>query len=542
MAAIGHGNLREQEGTSSVHAKCTSFSFRRGVLLALLAVALFAFCMPGRPFPWMAWVALVPLFLALRNATPIRGFLLAGLTGWLMWLTSTWWLFGPLRDLVGLSAPGAVVFTMGVCLLMCAPYALAGAVVAWRPGRSGVLGSGRDAAVFTLAITWLTPVFQGNIAHTQYRFPLVLQVLEIGGTPLLLFLILWVNWLLADAVSSHQRAKALPWKTLVASAAIVGVIVVFGFIRMRQLDAKIKSAAPERLLTVGAVQPNIPIPVALGRQPVSHASSNNFFTALDQARDLVRRNPQTDLIVFPENPATFLFNHDSERRQALGQLITDTGKPVILNVDAVDLSVPSENSERYNVAALVDAGRNLTHSYTKIKRIPFAEYVPGETLFPWMRKWFPKSQRVLKGPGPVVFEVKPGIRVMPLICYEGTISSFTRRFVDLGGNIIVNQVNDSWFLRTSASETHLALALFRAVEYRVPLVRVTNSGIGAHIQADGSIVPGSRTPLFTETTTVFPLYVPPSRSIYAWMGDWWLPGLLLLVPAFRARTQPGSPA
>jgi apolipoprotein N-acyltransferase len=323
--------------------------------------------------------------------------------------------------------------------------------------------------------------------------------------------------------------------------AILISIFIFGAIRLHQFESAINSSSAEQQITVGAVQPNIPIPIAAQRQPAPNAISNNFFTAIEQARTLARQHPEIDLLALPENPATFVFNQDSARRNTLGELITETGKPVVLNVDAIDAeNSGSGEARRYNVTVLIDTNRNLAGHYPKMKRVPFVEYIPGETKFSWLRKWFPKSLRVLEGNDPKVFEIRPDVRVIPLICYEGTISSLTRRFINLGGNVIVNQVNDSWFLRTPASEFHLALTLFRAVEYRVPLVRVTNAGIGAHIQADGRIVPGSRTELFTETEKAFPLYVPPKRSVYSRIGNYWMLGFVLLLPVgkfFRRRAK-----
>jgi apolipoprotein N-acyltransferase len=515
----------------------SSRSLRHSVLLVLGGAALVAACAPGRPLPWLAWVAVAPLFCALRGQAPFRACCLAGLFGWLILFSTAWWLHAPLHDIIGLSMPGAMALIAGGCLLMAFPYVVAGFVTARWPRREGVWGAARDAAIFTTAIYWLTPVFHGNFAHTQYQLPAVFQVIELGGTALLLFLIFWVNCLLAESTSAWGRARMLCWKPTAAAVAIVALVLVYGVVRLQQFDAAMNAAPAEQWFTVGAIQPNIPIPIAPGREPAPGALANDFFSAVEQGRELALRHPELDAIAFPENPAVFVFNEDAARRQALGQLITQTGKPVILNVDAVDSASTDGVPARYNVAVWMDAERNLAGSYAKIMRIPIVEHLPGEKSLPWLRKWFPRSMRVLPGEGAVVFEIKPGIRVIPLVCYEGTVRGFARRFVLRGGNIIVNQVNDSWFLRTPASEVHLALTLYRTVEYRVPLVRVTNSGTGAHIQADGRIVPGSRTALFEEAATAFPLYVPPRRSVYTRLGDFWLIAFAaLLLPRFGRAT------
>ena len=504
-------------------------SLTQAILMACVSAGFFVLCLPGNPCGWLAWIALAPLFVQLRHARPLRGFLLGGLFGWLMWFTGVWWLHAPLHDMLGISLSGSVLFVGAGCVLLGLPYALAATVVCkWRRDRT-VIGAARNAAICTVAVTWLTPIFHGSIAHTQYRYPLIIQVAELGGTPLLVFFMFWVNWLIADAFVD-RRTKSF-WKALITAFAVVACLIIYGAVRLQQFDRAMKSAPTEQWFTVGAIQPNIPINVSDDRQPTTDNRGNDFFSALEQAKHLVQKHPDVDLIALPENPATFLFNADTARRQALGNLINETHKPVMLNADAVDRSNESAGpAQRFNVAVLMDTNRNLVGNYAKIGRVPFVEYIPFESKLPLLRKWLPKSQRVLEGPGPTVFDVKPGIRVAPLICYEGTFSSLTRRFIRKGGNVIINQVNDSWFLRTPASEVHLALTLFRSVEYRVPLVRVTNSGIGAHIGADGRIADGSKTKLFTKTEKAFPLYVPPKRSLYAKVGDWWMVvfGLFLL--------------
>jgi apolipoprotein N-acyltransferase len=508
----------------------------RGLWLTICSAGLFALCPPGRPFPWLAWIAMVPLFFELSQTKPLRGFLFGTIFGWLMWFTSVWWLHAPLHDIAGLSRAGSILFIAMGCVLMGVPYGLASAIICkWR-AKSGIFGAGRDAAIFTVAITFLTPVFPGSMAHTQYQYPVVLQILELGGTPLLLFLMFGVNRLIADAFLPSDQANNR-WKRFGGAIAIVAVIVGYGTIRLQQFEAEAASAPTQQRIKIAAIQPNIPIPVAPDRQPDPDALTNDFFTAIEQARELAAKETDVDLFAFPENPATFLFNSDTARRDAIGKLIQQTGKPVVLNADAID-SVKSTNEvpERYNLALLLDSQRNLAGHYAKIKRVPAVEFIPGEKMFPWLRTWLPKSQRVLAGNEITVFKLNENVRLIPLICYEGTISSLTRQFVQKGGNVILNLVNDSWFLRTPASEIHLALTLFRAVEYRVPLVRVTNSGTGAHIQADGRIVAGSKTEIFTRAERAHSLHIPAKRSFYAQIGNWWMLAFVgFLVPCLGLR-------
>jgi len=106
------------------------------------------------------------------------------------------------------------------------------------------------------------------------------------------------------------------------------------------------------------------------------------------------------------------------------------------------------------------------------------------------------------------------------------IPYFTRKFIDKGAEVIVNITNDMWFGETKASKQHLVIALFRAIENRVPIVRSTNSGISAFINSVGEIT-SRETGLYVADTLVDTIYPPKIKTIYTQYGD--LFGYLLIV-------------
>ena len=55
-------------------------------------------------------------------------------------------------------------------------------------------------------------------------------------------------------------------------------------------------------------------------------------------------------------------------------------------------------------------------------------------------------------------------------------------------DLIVNLTNDAWFGDSTEPWIHLALAKLRAVEHRRFLIRATNSGVSAIIDATGGVV------------------------------------------------------
>jgi apolipoprotein N-acyltransferase len=104
-----------------------------------------------------------------------------------------------------------------------------------------------------------------------------------------------------------------------------------------------------------------------------------------------------------------------------------------------------------------------------------------------------------------------------LICYESIFPNLARRVVKDGAEILVNITNDAWYGETSAPYQLLAMAAMRAIETKVPMVRVANTGISAVIQPTGEI--SARTPLFTRGTETERVYWRPIRTVYTVVGD-----------------------
>jgi apolipoprotein N-acyltransferase len=97
----------------------------------------------------------------------------------------------------------------------------------------------------------------------------------------------------------------------------------------------------------------------------------------------------------------------------------------------------------------------------------------------------------------------------------------------------VNLTNDSWYGDTWEPRQHLNFSRFRAVEHRRPMVRSTNTGISAFVDAAGDVV--SRLAYDREGILVHdvPLVERP-RTLYAVAAPWvpwiaWIAGVAIVV-------------
>jgi apolipoprotein N-acyltransferase len=102
----------------------------------------------------------------------------------------------------------------------------------------------------------------------------------------------------------------------------------------------------------------------------------------------------------------------------------------------------------------------------------------------------------------------------------------------------VNITNDAWFGRTSAPYQHLAMVTLRAIENRVPIVRVANTGFSAMVEPDGRI--RWRTGLFEPAWRVDDVRWTGTATLYTQFGDVFVYGCLglLVAVALVSMTRP----
>jgi apolipoprotein N-acyltransferase len=130
------------------------------------------------------------------------------------------------------------------------------------------------------------------------------------------------------------------------------------------------------------------------------------------------------------------------------------------------------------------------------------------------------------GSEPTLFAVH-GASFAVLICYEAIFPDFVRRLVARGAEVLVNQTNDGWFGDSRAPLQHLSMAAVRAIENRVPLVRVANTGISAVVAPDGAIE--SSIPLGARGVRVAEIGVARRpNTFYTRHGDWFAHAAVLV--------------
>ena len=127
--------------------------------------------------------------------------------------------------------------------------------------------------------------------------------------------------------------------------------------------------------------------------------------------------------------------------------------------------------------------------YRKMRLIPFGETLPFGPLNPLLGSVIKNISYFKSGDNYQLFTTRKNSRFISVICYEILFSSFVREYlnhVNTPPHFLMNLTNDSWYGDTNEPLQHLFLAKWRALEFDLPIVRSTNSGISAILYPDGT--------------------------------------------------------
>jgi apolipoprotein N-acyltransferase len=452
-----------------------------GFLLAALAGLLYWASQPPLALGVLAFVALVPLLVALRGAGPWRGLALGWLAGTIacngLTTTSIHAALVHAHHPGWLAAAESLVIPQLCGALYFAAFGLYAALLERRPAAT-------PWRILLLPAAWVACEFArsriGNgmpwvlLAHAVTGYPWLLQVADVAGAYGVSFVVAVVNVLLATLVERSPggwRRNRLP---LVAGIGVFWAATLYGDVQLRGWHE------PEgRTLRVALVQGDVPegwrtslssLPAVLARYRILVASA---------ARD------RPDLIILPENAAGI---SPTANPQVFARIVEPlAGSDALLLLGAPrTVSLGAGSATVRNSAFLVDAAGRLRATYDKIRLVPFGE-APTWLLPEALQRRLGIPQNYSAGDTPTLLDIG-GTHAGVLVCWEGIYAGAARALVRAGAALLVNLSNDDWFGGRAAVEQHFRASLLRAVETRRPLLRATNSGVTAVVDPRGVVV------------------------------------------------------
>ena len=238
-----------------------------------------------------------------------------------------------------------------------------------------------------------------------------------------------------------------------------------------------------------------------------------------------------DAVLWPENLLTSPVDDSSTLSAALEGWVDRLAVPIILGSARSPLS---HDAERYRSSVLwMTPGGGLATSLDKSRAVPVLESANETALSRWFDGAFGRAARWKKvDEMPVSGALVGEFTVSPLLCFEALIPRIAAARRSTDSVAFVNLADDSWAEDPRATEQLVAFSRFRAIEQRLPLLRVAHGGLSVVIDEFGQIV--ERLPQNEYAFTVAragPLSPPTVRErvgllalpLFAGLGVWWLP-------------------
>ena len=496
-------------------------------LLSLLGGIIFSLSWPPYGFPFLLFIAFVPL-LQIEHAfstgqTTAKRTLLFGLSylTFFIWnLASIWWVYNA-------SFGGAVMAVIGNAFIMSAVFW----IFHLTKKRLLIAGWRLTTANFVFVIFWLAFEFchyrwelnwpwltLGNAFAGNHTW---IQWYEYTGTCGGSLWVLVVNLMLFNLIKDKEFTVQIS-KTKVAGIALTIFIPI-----LISLIIYYSYSEKESPVNVVVVQPNI--------DPYNEKFNGMAFEdQLNKMLDLAKQkvDSSTEYLVFPETALIEdIWENDLEQTASIIQLrkflkqfpklkIVTGASTFRLFKEGEKLSVTARKFgqqvgyyDAYNTALQIDSSKNI-QIYHKTKLVPGVEHMPYSAVLGFLDKLAidlggttgslgtQEERTVFKAPPqPSPFgrenlkqKVLPdgedlgGASVAPVICYESVFGEFISEYVRNGASLIFIMTNDGWWGDTPGYKQHLIYGSLRAIETRRSIARAGNTGISCFINERGDIL------------------------------------------------------
>jgi len=443
-------------------------------LLALASGALHAWAFAPWNRPWLQVLALALLFALTARVERPKAAALLGFAFGLGWFgVGVSWVYISMHVYGLMPAVLAAAATAAFCAFLALYPALAlGVAQRVAPAPLPRLALALPAA-WALS-EWLRgtlftgfPWLAAGYAHTDG--PLA------GFAPLLgVYGVGFIAALLAGALALFTlpvRRRGI--RGYVWTAAVLAVGLAGGFVAGQQRWTS-PAGAP---LTVRLVQANIPQDVKFEAPGLQRSF---------EAHWALLQGPRVDLIALPESvfpvPLGFV---PAEALDAFRALVREQGTGLIFGV-----FIEEPRAAYFNSAVGLSADAPGWQRYSKQHLVPFGEFIPPG--FRWfvdlMRMPIGDQERGAADQPPMAIA---GQRIAVNICYEDLFGHVIRRaWHDPAREptLMLNLSNLAWFEDSIALPQHLQISRMRALETQHPMLRATNTGATAIVDARGKVV------------------------------------------------------
>ena len=462
--------------------------------------------------PFLAFFYLIPVFYVIWRSKWSTVWLYGAFYGFLFYLFYNYWLetFHPLAILI---AP----------ILECVQYALLFMCIKLSKTllkrHYCLLATLLYSAYLYLTQQGFLAYPYGNIASALYSYTSLIQIVSVTGIWGLDLIVVLPQVIVSECLYEKEWRRN-KWDLLISLLILASTWIGGSFVKK-----KWENKESDRVMRIAAIQHS-----ADTWQGGYRTYKENFENLKMLTMEAIEENP--DMVVwsetafvpsvawhsaYPNNVATSkLCNDFVSFGSNLGvPLVTGNPEGVIKDKELAPILESGDwNWKTYNTVILFSDG-GIQGIYRKQHLVPFTEYFPYEKELPWLYnlllandyKWWEVGEEA------TVFEYD-GVKFSTPICFEDTFGYLNAEFVSKGAQMLLNLSNDFWSMSVQAELQHYQLAVFRAVENRVPLLRSTNSGITCLVLPDGSTQ--GKLDTFTQAWGIYdlPIYNDKTSTFY----------------------------
>ncbi len=516
------------------------------LFLLLISAAFFWLSNPNIFFEdglgWLAWLNYLPVLLLIRKINIKQAILYGGFFGAISYGLYGYWLntFHPF---------GLIIVCIGyfiICSLLFIVLKLADIICCkhgWLLQFFCICGYEYLKTLGFFGINY------GVTAYTQWKFTYLIQICSVVGVFGLNLLVIFPSVFLFSVITKSKEKKRLEnqvdftRKSHISAYVkkeqglavnslkltyVCGAIWIVLFCSSVIYSFKlINQKADHEYVTVAAIQNN-ESPWKNGIEEYSR-NVNKLIQLTEEAQSL---SSEIDFVIWPETAVapSIIYNYeygtDIQRFMLISQLLNfiDENNAVFVIGNSHEVELHGAGKVNYNSALVFEPEKNVhpprPEIYSKIKLVPFTEEFPLKHVFPalYIKLLNGGSHMWEKGNEYKTFDYK-GLKFSTPICFEDTFSTICRQMALNGSCCFINLSNDSWSKSNVCQKQHLAMAVFRSIENRVPSVRSTASGITCIISPDGRIEKAA--PVFCEAFVIgkIPLIKNMEKTVYTRTGD-----------------------
>jgi apolipoprotein N-acyltransferase len=466
----------------------------------------------------LAFGALVPLMYAVHAARLRRSVWLGWLFGWVYFLVSLSWLLRMMLTVDSMLHKAACVVAYLLLSLLCGAFCIPTALMTtvcvkrwgvnriWHNARTMVLVSATWVALEYLRSFLFTGFPWNFLGTSQYQNLTIIQVADWGGayavSAILVFLNAGIFVTFMQYTHGGRTKRYRPHVELMLAILPVALAAAYGLKHLYHQPPLVEK------VSVALVQPNVPQNVKW-----AEGAEEAIYEKLERLTlEAMEEDPA--LVIWPETAVPESLRYSKTAFDLVKRLVAKRGIPLL--VGTMDYEVEEGQRRISNSSMLIGSEGQVLGRYDKQHLIPFGEYMP----LPFVRAVTPIELDLTAGRESTRFSLPFTSPFSTLICFEDIVPSLAAKAVNNGARWLVNQTNDGWFDPSGQSEQHLAHAVFRCIENRVPMVRCCNTGVSCGISAYGQVERG--VPVLTEGSMlveVYPRTIGMEKTFYTQYGD-----------------------